>query len=157
VRFLFRQTVVRRFADPLSALPIRITAGALGKGLSARDLLVSPAHAALIDDVPMQAGALVNGTTVMRETREPEVFTDWHIALADHAPVLAKGVPAETFLDSSDREAFDNWAGHAALLADAPRVTGMELPRAKSHRQVPAAVRARFADRAEALRGLAAA
>ena len=116
VRWLGRQTVSTRFADPLRALPIRISAGALGENLPARDLLVSADHALLVDGVLAQAGALENGTTIRRDAGVPQVFTYWHVELADHALILAEGVPAETFIDNVARLAFDNWDEHEEVL-----------------------------------------
>lgn len=110
VRFLFRQTIATRFADPMRTLPIRIRAGALGGNLPERDLPVSPAHALLVAGVLVQASALVNGHSILRETQVPDIFTCWHVKMAAHELVLAGGVPAETFVDSTDREHFDNWA-----------------------------------------------
>ena len=152
VRWLGRQTVSTRFANPLRVLPIRITAGALGEGLPARDLLLSPDHALLVEGVLVQAGALVNGTSIRREAGVPEVFLYWHVELADHALVLAEGVPAETFIDNVDRLAFDNWDEHEAAGAEAP-IVEMALPRAKARRQVPMAVRRRLEDRTALLLG----
>jgi hypothetical protein len=57
VRWIGRNTVSRRFADPLRVLPIRIKAGALGDNVPSRDLLVSPDHALCINDLLIQAGA----------------------------------------------------------------------------------------------------
>jgi len=152
VRWMGRQTVSTRFGDALRVLPIRITAGALGEELPRRDLLVSPDHALLVDGVLVQAGALVNGTTIRREARVPEVFTYWHVELADHALVLAEGVPAETFIDNVARLAFDNWDEHEAAGSEAP-IVEMALPRAKSARQVPVAIRKRLEERAALLLG----
>ena len=73
VSWIGRQTVSLRFADPLRVLPIRIKAGALGENVPSRDLLLSPDHAILVGEVLIQAGALVNGTSIVRETKVPRL------------------------------------------------------------------------------------
>lgn len=150
VRWLGRQTVSRMFSDPLRVLPIRIRAGALGEAMPERDLLVSTDHALMLDGVLVQAGALVNGSTIVRERNVPAVFTYYHVELADHALLLAEGVPAETFIDNVDRMRFDNWDEHDAIETAAP-MAELELPRAKSARQVPTTIRKKIAARAHAL------
>jgi hypothetical protein len=143
VRWVGRRTVASVFVDPLTAFPIRIAAGALGEGSPTRDLFVSPDHALMIGGLLVQAGALVNGTTIVREAAMPERFTYFHVELADHALILAEGVPAETFVDNVTRRRFDNHAEYVALHGDAvATIAEMELPRAKSARQVPRSVRA---------------
>ena len=137
IRWMGRQTVSTRFGDPLRILPVRITAGALADGVPARDLLVSPDHALLVEGVLVQAGALVNGITILRQFDVPEVFTYHHIELAEHDLVLAEGAPAETFVDHIDRLAFDNWAEHEALYGNEASIPEMDRPRAKAQRQVP--------------------
>ena len=153
IRWIGRQTVSTRFADPLRALPIRITADAIAEALPARDLLCSPDHAVLVDGVLVQAAALVNGTTIRREATVPEIFTYWHIECDGHELILAEGLPAETFIDNADRLAFDNWAEHQALFPDGKRVVELPLPRAKARRQVPLAIRERLARRAAQIAG----
>lgn len=147
VRWIGRQTVCTLFADPIRVLPIRIAAGALAECLPARDLLVSPDHAILVDDVLIQAAALVNDTTIRREDAVPTTFTYYHVELADHALILAEGVPAETFVDNVDRLSFDNWDEHEALYGAEAPIPEMTLPRAKASRQVPMAVRQQIAAR----------
>ena len=61
---------------------------------------------------------MVNGTTIVRETHIPQVFTYYHIELDDHSLILAENIPAETFIDNVDRMAFDNWDEHEALYPD---------------------------------------
>ena len=148
VLWLGRQTISRSFADPLRVLPIRIAAGALADNMPVRDLLVSPDHALLVDGVLVQAGALVNGTSIRREEHVPTVFTYYHVELADHALLFAEGVPAESFVDNVDRLGFDNWDEHLARHPQGRSTAELPMPRAKSSRQVPAATRARLAGRA---------
>jgi len=141
VTWLGRQTVSTRFADPLRVLPIRIMQGALGDNVPSRDLLLSPCHAILIGEALFQASALVNGTSIRRETNVPEIFTYYHVELDDHSLILAENTPAETFIDNVDRLAFDNWAEHEALYPGGKPIVEMPYPRAKSRRQVPRSVR----------------
>lgn len=151
VRWMGHQTVSTLFGDPLKVLPIRIRAGALGEAMPARDLLLSPSHAVLVGGVLVQAGALVNGTSIIREYDVPEVFSYWHIEVAEHDLVLAEGVPAETFVDNVDREAFDNWDEYLAIMGEETPIPEMHAPRAKSHRQVPVAIRRMIEARAARL------
>jgi len=151
VRWIGVQTVVTPFADRLRSYPIRITAGALGEGLPVRDLCVSPDHALFLDGALVQAGALVNGTTIVRESAMPERFTWFHVELEDHSLILAEGVPAETFLDTVTRRRFDNFADYAARYGDiGPVLTELPAPRVKSARQLPQALRERLAAEATA-------
>ncbi len=143
VRWIGRNTVSTYFADPLRVLPIRIRAGALAAGLPERDLLVSPEHAVLLDNILVQAGALVNDVSIIREWNVPDDFTYYHVELPEHALILAEGVPAESFVDNIHRTAFDNWEEHEALYGAAP-IQEMDHPRAQSHRQVPRALAAKL-------------
>jgi hypothetical protein len=151
VTWLGRQTISTRFADPLRVLPIRIRAGALGECMPARDLLVSPDHALFVGGVLVQAGALVNGSSIIRETAVPQTFVYYHVEVDDHSLIFAEDVPAETFIDNVDRLAFDNWDEHQALYPDGKAIAELPYPRAKAHRQVPQALRAQLAGRGAAL------
>lgn len=144
VRWIGRRAVEPCFADPLRSQPIRIRQGALGNGLPARDLLVSPDHAMFLDGLLVQAGAMVNGVSILRETRMTKRFTYYHIETPDHSLILAEAAPTETFVDNVDRMAFDNWAEYEAL--DSERAPVMEMPygRVKSARQLPVRLRAKL-------------
>lgn len=134
VLWLGRQTVAARFVDPLRVNPTCIFAGALAKDVPSRDLRVSPAHALLVGGVLVQAGALVNGTTVIREA---PLSTCFLVRLDAHQPLLANGAPAETFVDTTEPARVDN----AAERPGGPPMPVMPLPRARLHRQVPQCLR----------------
>ena len=127
VRWLGKRRVSARFADPLRAYPIRLRAGALADGVPSRDLLLSPDHALLVDGILAQAGALVNGISIVRETEVPESFTYYHVEVADHSLILAEDTPAETFIDNVDRMAFDNWEEYVAVVGETS-IPEMECP-----------------------------
>ncbi|GGC54012.1 Hint domain-containing protein [Chelatococcus reniformis] len=151
VLWIGRQTIVPLFADPLRSSPIRIAAGAFEENIPTRDLYVSPDHGLMIDGVLIQAGALVNGTSIVR-TKPEAAFTYYHIELQDHALVLAEGAPAETFVDNVTRRRFDNYAEYEAQFGPSwARIPELAMPRVKSARQLPRAVRETLAARAAAL------
>lgn len=151
VSWLGVQTISTRFADKIRVWPIRIRAGALAENVPSRDLLLSPDHAVLIQGALIQAGALVNGASIVCETDVPEVFTYYHVEVDDHSLILAENTPAETFVDNVDRLNFDNWAEHHALYPEGRPIAELQYPRAKSHRQVPVSMRAMLAERAKAI------
>jgi hypothetical protein len=154
VRWLGHTVVSGVFGDRSRVVPVRIKAGALGANVPARDLLVSAGHALLVEGVLVNAAALVNGTSIVREDGIAANFTYYHLELDTHAVILAEGAPAESFLDSVEEIGFANWADRVAP-ADARE---LDYPRAKSARQVPQAVRERLAERvAELTGGVAAA
>ena len=139
------------FADPVRVLPIRIKAGALDENIPARDLLVSPDHALLVEGAVFQAGALVNGTSIPRATNVPQTFTYFHVEVDDHSLILAENTPAETFVDNIDRMGFDNWNEYQELYPEGKQITELPYPRAKAHRQVSVRTRIMLAARAQAI------
>lgn len=152
VKWIGRQTVVTAFGPAERLMPVRFAAGALGDGLPHSDLTVTADHGMLVDGVICHAGALVNGTTIIRVplSEMGETFMVYHIETAEHEIIFANGAPAETFIDNVSRRVFDNYAEFEALYGDVPEMEELPHPRAMSARQVPARIAAR-------LRGLAAA
>jgi hypothetical protein len=147
VKWVGRQTVSLRFAPAERLLPVKIRAGALGADLPTKDLIVTADHALLIGDTLCNAGALVNGTTIARASREEmgERFTVYHVETENHEVILANGVAAETYIDNVARTAFDNFAEFAELYGAVAEMKELAYPRAMSERQVPAAIRAALA------------
>ncbi|PWK62257.1 Hint domain-containing protein [Roseicyclus mahoneyensis] len=145
VKWIGRQTLSTRFAGH-RAQPVRIRAGALGDGVPHADLTVTADHGMILDGLVVNAGALVNGTTItlVPLAALPARVTYYHVETADHDVILANGAPAETFVDYAGRAAFDNHAEYLALYGTDHGMAELPLPRITSARQVPAAIRARL-------------
>ena len=43
---------------------------------------LSPDHALFVNNVLIQAGALINGTSIVRELNPPAIFTYYHVEVA---------------------------------------------------------------------------
>ena len=139
VNWLGMQSVNTVFADPKKVNPIRIAAGALSRGLPRRDLELSPDHAIAIDGMLINAGALVNGSTIYQVAEMPrEGFTYYHVETEAHELLLAEGVPDETFIDYAGRDSFEN--GDEVM----GQVAEMALPRISSRRMVPSELQTRL-------------
>jgi len=104
----------RFIAGNKRALPVCIKASALGLGVPARDLLVSPGHAICLGGGLIHAGDLVNGVSVIQLTRVEEVHY-FHIELATHEVIFAENCPAESFMGEVFRAQFHNSAEYQAL------------------------------------------
>ncbi len=102
-----RAVDISRHPEPEQVRPIRILAGAFESGLPERDLRLSPHHAVYVDDVLIEARALVNGATVIQELGTTHV-TYHHIELDQHDVLLADGLPVESFLDTGNRNMFED-------------------------------------------------
>lgn len=153
VKWIGRQSVAWLFSDKMKTAPVCIKAGALGENVPSRDLYTSAGHSMFIDGILAVSGALVNGSSVVRVTPETPVITYYHVELDEHAVIFANDAPTESFVDNVSREVFDNAAEHAALYPDAQPIAEMDVPVAKSARQLPAAVKAKLAERAALLSG----
>ena len=112
------RTLTADTALPIDKAPVRVRAGAFGRRLPTRDLLLSPGHPVLVGaDARGEGGVLVpvmnlvNGTTIAR-TRVQNV-TYWHVELDSHDILLAEGLAAESFLDFGCRPFFEEASNHA--------------------------------------------
>lgn len=112
-----RQLDMTRHVEPRKVQPIRISAGALAAGLPRRDLLVSPDHAMLLDGLLIPARLLLNDVTIRREERWRSV-TYFHVELDSHDVLLAEGAAAESYLDTGNRNTFENAEGPMVLHPD---------------------------------------
>jgi hypothetical protein len=148
VKWLGSREVDVRMGNPRKINPICISAGALGEKLPKRDLWVSRDHAIEIDGYLVNAGALVNGSTIYQVAQMPlDGFAYYHVEAEAHELLLAEGCPAESFIQLSKTVSFDNFDKRASR-----PVPEMDRPRIVSPRQVPASVQTRLVERAEFLR-----
>ncbi len=153
IKWIGRQMVLKLLAGPRMQ-PVRFRAGALGDGLPHTDLTVTADHGMIIDDLVINASALVNHDTIdfVPENELQDQVTYYHIETEDHDVILANGAAAETFVDAVTRASFDNYAEYLDLYGAERIIPEMDRPRVSSRRLVPQAVRDRLgigADRRE--------
>jgi len=122
-----RRVDCRKHAQPEKILPVRVRAGAFGDGKPRRDLYLSPDHAVFAEGDGAAPGdpegsapgvlipirLLVNGTTIA-QVAAAEV-TYYHVELSSHDVVFAEGLPAESYLDTANRDCFENGGGAVRL------------------------------------------
>ncbi len=101
-----RRVDCTRHPQPHKVWPVRIAAGAFGPGLPCRNLLLSPDHAILFEDVLIPVKCLIDQKTIVQTPRR--AITYHHVELAHHAVLLAEGLPVESYLDTGDRQSFAN-------------------------------------------------
>ena len=112
-----RSLDISRHPRPELVLPVRILAGAFAPGLPERDLRLSPHHAVYANGHLFEALSLVNGVTILQE-QNTRFVTYHHIELDEHDVMLAEGLPAESFLDTGNRDMFEHVSAPMALHAD---------------------------------------
>ncbi|WP_052249787.1 Hint domain-containing protein [Tateyamaria sp. ANG-S1] len=147
VRWVGWQKVVCAFQPPERLMPVRVEAGALGHGLPKRDLTLTADHALHIDGMLINAGTLVNDTTITRVplSEFDGSYTVYHVETEHHDLILAEGTAAETYVDYLGRKSFHNYAEFVELYGDTRTIPEMDLPRISAPRLVPPATRARLA------------
>ena len=134
--------------------PVRVKAGAFGKNLPTRDLLLSPGHAVCVDvmgEVLVPASVLVNGASIAPV--EAAEVTYWHVELESHDVLLAEGLGCESYMDTGNRAWFGRAHGRLAVV-DPERVAESLTRYARpfvDHGPIVEAIRQRLMVRAETL------
>jgi len=95
-------------------LPVRIHAGALGQGLPARDLWVSPWHALLLGQTLVRAFDLINGQNVTQDY-QGQIASFYNVELDSPDIIFAEGAPVETYANHNNRAMFHNLDEYLAL------------------------------------------
>jgi len=152
VKWIGHQTLLRITDITGKRSPVQISQNALGKGLPHRDLRLTGDHAILIDDLLINASALVNHDTIrfLECAETPERLVYYHVETENHDVILANGVAAETFVDVTSRASFDNYQEYLDLYGVERIVPEMPAPRIATGRLVPDAIKARLGISAQA-------
>ncbi|MEL7116866.1 MAG: Hint domain-containing protein [Pseudomonadota bacterium] len=145
VKWIGRQTIHTLFGGDTAA-PVRIRAGALGRGVPDTDLIVTGDHGMVIDGMVINASALVNHGTIdfVPLAELEDTFTVYHIETERHDVILANGAPSETFIDMAGRKAFDNYQEYLDLYGADRIIQEIAMPRIASRRLVPQAIKDRL-------------
>lgn len=140
IKWVGRQTIdPANIQNPLKGNPILIKANALGENVPSKDLYVSPGHSIFVEDLLIDAGALVNEVTIL-STRPSAPFQYHHIELDKHVLLVAEGAAVESYLPQKEnRDAFDNAAEYDALYPDGRKIIlwPLNYPRISAKNKVP--------------------
>ncbi len=101
-----RRIDCHRHPAPKTVLPVRVSAGAFGDAQPARDLHLSPYHVVFVGGLLIPVRYLINGSSVVQEAASEIMYV--HIELSAHSVILAEGLPAESYLDTGNRAAFES-------------------------------------------------
>ena len=110
-----RRLDCRRHPAPERVKPVRVAPHAFGHNRPKRALLLSPDHSVFAEDVLIPIKFLINDVTITQV--DAASVTYFHLELPRHDVVLAEGLPAESYLETGGRPAFEN--GGAVIQAHA--------------------------------------
>jgi hypothetical protein len=117
IRWIGRRRVeLGQHPRPETVRPVLIEAGAILDGVPRRDLYVSPDHAIALAGHLIPAKALLNGRTIRQVSPRSVVY--YHVELPMHAVLYAEATPAESYLETGNRGAFENGGGAVTLHPD---------------------------------------
>ncbi|MBM1813969.1 Hint domain-containing protein [Pseudosulfitobacter pseudonitzschiae] len=144
VKWVGHRTIMPMFGLAKRNEPVKIAAGSLGDNVPTRDLVVTADHGMILNDLIINASALVNGSSI-RFVKPAELdthFTVYHIETTAHDAIVANGAASETFVDYVTRQSFDNYQEYLDLYGDERPITEMDRPRVSAARLLPPAIRA---------------
>lgn len=129
-----RRVATERHRRPADVWPVCVRAGAVGPGVPARDVWLSPEHGVFVHGVLVPVRLLANGVSIVQ--RAWAEVTYCHVELDAHDLVVSEGMLSESYLDTGNRADFEDGtvvnahpafeAGHASRVwaerACAPQV-----------------------------------
>lgn len=123
--------------------PVRIRKGALGDNVPNADLVLTANHAMLLDDLLINAGALINGDTIDFLPLEECDFRlrVYHVETEAHEAILANGAASESYLDAPSRACFDNYEDYLNAFGADRLIPEMALPRISAQRLLPTSLK----------------
>lgn len=145
VRFLGVNRRGQKSMRAMGRMPVGIEAGALGHLGPECTTFVSPSHAFFLEGALVEAGALLNGSTIRQHNDWPNdgQIAYYSIELERHALVWANGLLAESFYPTGDlRLCWNNYDEYVSLYGEqVDPMEEMAAPRIPFARQLPPAIR----------------
>ena len=147
VRFLARSTRSIAQLQALGKMPIRINQAAFGCPGPAQDTFLSPSHAIHFAGSLVEAGALINGTSIQQLDVWPEAaLTYYNIELERHGLITANNLLVESYFanyrsNGFSRDCWDNYHEYDALYGTGELMGELPLPRIPFARQIPMQLR----------------
>jgi len=147
VRFLARSTRSIAQLQALGKMPIRINQGAFGSFGPDQDSFLSPSHAIHFAGCLVEAGALINGTSIQQLNDWPEAaLTYYNIELERHSLITANQLLVESYFanyrsNGFSRDCWDNYHDYVALYGAGELMEELPLPRIAFARQIPMQLR----------------
>ncbi len=142
VRFLARSTRSIAHLQDLGKMPIRIDQAAFGSLGPAQDTFLSPSHAIHFAGSLVEAGALINSTSIQQLDDWPEdTLTYYNIELERHGLITANQLLVESYFanyrsNGFDRDCWDNYHDYVALYGAGELMEELPLPRIPFARQI---------------------
>ena len=99
IRISRRTVDGRHHPRPHDVWPVRVHKHAFAADQPHRDLVLSPDHGVFVNDAIIPIRYLLNGATIVQEPAG--IITYHHVELPAHDRLLAEGLPAESFLDTT--------------------------------------------------------
>lgn len=126
--------------------PVRIAKGAFGANTPHTDLIVTADHGMVVDDMVINASALINGASIDWHPWKAigQSLTYYHVETDAHDVIIANGATSETYLDIPDRQSFDNYAEYVALYGAERAIPETPMPRITNARLLPDTLRTRL-------------